>query len=301
MGGSQQSGDGTSDAVASFFRKIVKEVRSGADAVLDPVGHHERGKERKRLKANREKLAAVMERRKTGPAVHVLEGQGPLGSDTVIVDKGSEYRAEGVQVGDDNTPFWDVVGNDLALINTREHIESFFTTHAQTRLVNSNLFAELGHPEHYLSVDAPGIKIGASVSIFRPMSEKDRYEVINPIVAAVKLIGPQLGSVAAAGVSELAKAPSELAEGARQLHDMTATVVDQAEHAEKLVHHPDKAVDIGEPIFIIAFSETGFAPGGKRVRTLRASFDCTKVGGQWGVRIGDISGELLGLVDQLAG
>jgi hypothetical protein len=297
-----KKGASNADKIAKFFKGVVREVANGADLVMDPVGHYERGKEEKRLRLNRDKLAAVMERQQGNAQVHILQGQGPLGTDTVVEDRGSEFRAEAAQKGDDGTAFWDVAGKPLALINTRSNIESFLAGHAQTRLVNTEVFAELGHEIHYLSDVDAGVNIGVAVSVFRPLSEKDRYKVINPVVAAVTLLGPQLAGLGAGAIGAVAEAPSALAGAARDAHGMVETVLGEGKDAKNMVSPGEsKPLDIGEPIFIISFSTTGFAPADDSVRTERASFPCQKLGKYFGVRVGDISGHLLGLISSLAG
>lgn len=289
--------DKVAHAIGHAFRGIARKVASGADLVMDPLGHYERDKEEKRLKANRKKLAAVMERRESGPQVHVLKGHGPLGTDTIVVDKGTEYRADSATVDDDGTVSWDIAGRPPAIINTRAHIEQFLDTHADAYLFNSRVYAELGHQQHYLGPDTPGVKIGAAISVFRPLSEKDRYEVINPIVAAVTLLGPQLAGIAGEGVVSIAPSPGGLAEAVGTVTGMVTGLVGGAQGAKNVVdggHGGAKPLDIGEPIFIVGFSETGFAPANDKLsEPTRLTFECTKIGERFGVRIGDVADQIL--------
>ena len=86
----------------------------------------------------------------------------------------------------------------------------------------------------------------------------------------------------------------------RNVTDVIGTLVDQGKGTKKMVESTGGGLDIGEPIYIIEFSVTGFAPRPKRVRSVSATFPCKPDRkGQYGVRIKDISAELTGLLDQL--
>lgn len=295
--------DDAKHAIKNFLSKAAKEIASAADFVMDPVKHVSEEKQKKQLEKNLAKYEAVMQRQSSGPSVNVLEGHGPVGSDTIVIDRGTAHHAEASQVDGDGHQFYDVAGKPLGIINTRGRIESFVKEMAAdgVRLVNSEKFAELGHEVHYLSADVDaGVNIGAVVSVYRPLADEDRYEVINPIVAAVSLLGPQLASLGAAGLAEVGSTPNSASESVRNVGDVVNTVIDQGEGAKKMVGSGSGGLDIGEPIYIIEFSVPGFAPKPENVRSVSASFACKPDRqGRYGVLVKDISAELLGLLDQL--
>lgn len=291
-------------SIKNFLGKAARELAGAADFVKDPVRHVSEEKQKKQLEKNLAKYKAVMQRHDTGPSVNILEGQGPLGTDTVVIDHGSAHHAEAAQVGGDGRPFYDVAGKPLGIINTRGNVEAFLAEMARdhVRLVNSEMFAELGHVQHYLDDDVDaGVNIGAVASVYRPIADEDRYEVINPIVAAVTLIGPQLASLGATGLMEASAAPDAIADMHRNVTDLIGAVVDQGANAKGMVGSKSGGgIDIGEPIYIIEFSVTGFAPKPKGVRSVDTRFPCKPDrSGRYGVRVEDISAQLLSLLDQL--
>lgn len=268
--------------------------REGEKASQDDVARFEELKERARPKA--------------GPSVHILKGQGPLGTDTTVVDKGNEYRPEAALIGDDGFPFMDVRGGGLALINTRDTIAAYLDANAEMRLINPNQFAELNDVQHYLREENTGdgkTRIGVVVSAFTALSDRDRYEVINPVTAAVKLMAPAIAHIGAAGLGvglgAVLPKPNEIAEGVNKGFELGKAVFENADEARELVggeERPRKSK--GTKIYIIQFSETKEAPEPARTKSKKTSFSCdVKTSRGAAIRLGDVKADLLQLMDSL--
>lgn len=287
------------DKLADAFRTKVRSVAGGVSDLVratatDPfdVSHgldvvHEKDRIRKNL------AKAVVYRKATGagrtPQVHVLEGHGPLGTDTVVVDKGQEFGAivagsatvDGRRVG-----FYDVAGSPVAFVNTESAIMDWLGEHGDEYMVNSDVFAEFGSSTHVLSqfgvsdeftefMDSlPATSIGVVVSDFTPIDPTKRYEVINPIVAAVTLLGARAAALAGTAVTATVHAPSELAEGVRSTGENVKVLVEQGEGARELVGESGDGLSVGERLFLVEFHPTGMAPKPHGVPSASATIPC---------------------------
>lgn len=134
--------------------------------------------------------------------MHVLEGQSPLGTDTVIVDKGQEFGAiiaGSATVDGRKVSFYYVAGSPVAFINTEPAILDWLGEHEGEYMVNSNVFAEYGSSLHVLTQfgvsdeftefmnSLPPTRIGVVVSDFTPIDPTKRSMAVRLDTVAARI------------------------------------------------------------------------------------------------------------------
>jgi hypothetical protein len=323
------------DRIADAFRK---NLRSAGHALSDLAqatakdpfdlrhGLAKLDKQRQEEELRKKLAQAVTYRKATAkgktPQVHVLEGQGLLGTDTVVVDKGQEYGeivAGQATVDGRKVKYYDVSGSPVALINTGSAILDWLDDHGEEFLLNSDVFAEYGSSLHVMTQmsiseefddfmnSLPPISIGVVVSDFSPLDRNERYEVINPIVAAVSLLGSRAASLGGSGVTAAMPAPTELAEHARTAGELAKTAVEQIDSVRELVGgSEDGTLSVGERLYLVELHQTGKAPEPHGVPSKSVALPCDEalvIDGTVtrGVRLSTVADTIKGLIASLPG
>lgn len=239
---------------------------------------------------------------KSGPSVHRLKGH--LNTTTTVVDHGTDYKPVAADVGDLG-PYYDVADNGIAMLNDSiARIEEFFDEQADTLLVNSEHFAELGDQSHYYSVQADATpRIGVVVAKLSTIKEKHRYEVINPLVSGLTIVGKQLTSLAGTGMLAAAPAPDGIAGGVRELQDIVDVLADAREKTEKMREGAGPKSD--GAIYAVTFHATGFGvEPDAAVEFERLTFRCKRIKPNgdavvYGLRFKDLKSDIVGALRAL--
>jgi hypothetical protein len=277
--------------------KLEQELGKLANEIRE-IDAHENEMNRLLHEANPDKYPLVQ--RTVGEQVFFIEKTGR----TVVVErKGTEYA----KVGGGLTELGEVfeVVHGLALVGTREVIEGFLSAHRTARFVNPNLTAERGGAENMLMDSADSgndVKIGVAASAFHHLPEKDRYNVIDPFVATVKLLTPRAAGVLAAGIQAAApahEAGNAIAEELRAGLKKVGDIGDIVEGA-KGVLRPDGGGSKDSHEYILTFSQTGEPPVPSKAKVAKASLTCKPFAdGRYGIFVDDAMDTLLGLIDKL--
>lgn len=227
---------------------------------------------------------------------YVERGSGPF-QRTVVAEAQAQKWDRRLALSGVDGEYFDVTKQQLAIVNTYDNVMSCLETNAATWIVNSDLGAELGsvsavlpspteepdayalaYPKAYLA-ERP-VNIGLLISKFVLQDPDTMWRVIDPLVSAVRLLGPRLGEIAGAGAGAVGhhlvgEAP-DLVEKVKSAVDLAGTVKDKLEQASELVRakQPEGRIDIGEDVFAVQFFATAFvAPS--TAKSVNTSVRCT--------------------------
>jgi hypothetical protein len=228
----------------------------------------------------------------------IEKGAGPLKRTVVAEPQGTQWYPHRALPGLDGE-YHDVSEHQLAIINTFDNVMHCLDEHAGTWLVNSDLGAELGsisavlpspeeepdayalaYPKAYLSKFP--VRIGLLICKVQFQDPAKMWKIIDPLTAAVTLLGPRLGEVAVAGTGALghqvAGAAPAVVDQIKATTETSSTVKERIEQATELVRgdRENGAIDVGEDVFAVQFSATGFVEPSTPHR-VNVSFDCNRM------------------------
>jgi hypothetical protein len=292
------------------IRRIARALAKAKRGLLKATGIATEPDKQDMLRYAAERQVTMMV--KQPPSVHRVAqdlSSGRIG-ETTIEDRGAELTPAGADVStlDDGTeiPFWDVSkGPSKALVATREGLAGWLAENGLCGLVNSTLEATSGAAIHLLMVDAP-TQIGVVVSWYDPITEKDRYNVINPFAQYLKLLGGRAAGAVATPLQGTFGAES--AEGLRSGTELVSATIEGVEHSAEMVgEHRSKPKGTG--VYLVEFFAVA-AMSSDKGRYLNRTWTSNEnpakgttisLGGNWAwiIPIADIADDILALVDAL--
>ncbi|TDP92084.1 hypothetical protein [Labedaea rhizosphaerae] len=265
--------------VGKYFREEVKNAKSDARLVFDTKNELDRRADEKDLKDDLAK-GMVMHRQQVkaspfgDPVRGVYQVDSGIGTTTIEVD-GLDWH--GIAAGTfRGQPSWDVAGAPLALIGTADMIKDWLSENANNYLLNGTIELTAAKSQDAYSKRgwkdplAPTVVVDGG--LFRPLSKRKRYNVINPFTAATKMLATRAAGAAAAPAMT-GNAMTTVADG-----------VEIANNAKDAVSDGDSGeVKSDETLYIVELTAAG--PGGGVM--------CRKaeVGGKefWYIRVSNVA------------
>lgn len=294
------------DEVLRLFSKAAKQAKEfGMEAIgtfVPPLGRYMREQVvATALQNSLHRQGFVAKNVPASETQYLSTGKGPLKRTVVAQPQADQWDRRLPSSGLDGTiDYLDVKEKELAIINTYDGVVGCLEQEARTWIVNSDLGAEKGslsavlpspkdqpdpyvliHPEAYVDMSKLNINIGLRISRFEFQDPAAMWEVIDPLIQNVKLLGPRLGDIFAAGAGSLGhrllgEAP-KVVEGVKSTVENIGIVKERAEKASELIRGEKSKgrVDIGEKVFIVQFFAIGFGGGPSGHHAVSTHSKCT--------------------------